>query len=121
MISNTQQCLRKQTMESTLTDFFAAVNRNDVDGALSCCPEDIHCTYPDPGRNWQGKERGRTVMTAILGQLATVRKTATFQVVAVDENKCQLQTRETWGHPDIISKTIYTFTQEDHTILKMES
>jgi ketosteroid isomerase-like protein len=108
-------------MESTLADFFDAVNHNDVDGALSCCAEDVHCTYPDPGRNWQGKERGRIVMTAIFGQLAIIRKTATFQVVAVDENKCQLQTRESWGHPRIISKTIYTFTKEDHKILHMET
>jgi ketosteroid isomerase-like protein len=110
-------------MESTLTDFFAAVNRNDVGGALSCCAEDIQCTYPDPGRNWQGKERGRTVMAAIFGQLATIQKTATMQVVGVDENKCQVQTRESWGHPRIISKTTYTFTfiNEDCKILKMES
>ncbi|CAB9515461.1 expressed unknown protein [Seminavis robusta] len=107
-------------MEKTLTDFFSAVNRNDVDGALSHCADDVQCIYPDPGRNWQGKERGRVVMMAIFGQLAGIQKTATFEVVSVDEDQRQIKTREKWGHPHITSKTTYTFTQDDK-ILKMES
>lgn len=109
-------------MEQTLTDFFAAINRNDVDGALACCDDDIQCLYPDPGRNWQGKDRGRTVMIAIFGQLQAFGKTASFEIAeSVDEeDQRTIHTKEDWGHPKMVIKTTYTFTK-DNKILKMQS
>ena len=107
-------------MEQTLSTFFNAVNQNDVDGALECCSDDIQCTYPDPGRNWQGKERGRTVMTAIFGQLSRIEKTASYEVIAINEDLKTVETKESWGHPKIRTKSVYTFTH-DNKILAMAS
>ena len=45
-------------MEAKLSDLFRAVNDNNVDNALDCCSDEIQVSYPDPGRNWQGKQRG---------------------------------------------------------------
>ena len=114
-------------MEETLIRFFAAINANDVDGALACCADDVSCTYPDPGRNWQGKERGRVVMTAIFGQLerrrrgqqseetnndAAASKDVYFEIVSTDLGERRLQTREFWGHPNMKITTTYTFTAD---------
>lgn len=107
-------------MEQTLTHFFAAVNSNNVDEALACCAPEIQCTYPDPGRNWQGLERGRTVMTAIFGQLERIHKQANFNVLLVNQDDKTVQTQESWGHPNLKTKTTYTFTA-DHKILSMAS
>ena len=94
-------------MEETLATFFTAVNDNDVDGALNCCSDDIEVTYPDPGRNWKGKERGRVVMTAIFGQLARIGAKASYQIVQVTDRA--MLTEESWGHPKIRTRTTYTF------------
>ena len=107
-------------MEEQLVAFFDAVNSDDVNRALACCDDDISCTYPDPGRNWQGKERGRTVMTAIFGQLAASAKTASFEVIKVDEAARTVQTREFWGHPRMKVTSTYTFNASNQ-ILSIKS
>jgi hypothetical protein len=56
----------------TLDKFFVAINSYDVDGALSCMTDTIDVTYPDRGRNWSGKARGRVVLTGILGMMERV-------------------------------------------------
>ena len=99
-------------MEATLQRFFAAVNSNNVDEALACCAQDTQCSYPDPGRNWQGHDRARTVMTAIFGQLQRANRQAVFDIVRID----QVQRSESWGHPTIQTKTVYTFTADNDKI-----
>jgi len=107
-------------MEQTLQAFFEAVNANDVDRALACCAENVSCTYPDPGRNWQGRERGRIVMTAIFGQLARSRMQASFDIWEADAENRILVTRECWGHAHLKTTTTYTFTA-NNKIQSMES
>ena len=131
-----------EATKKILSTFFHAINTNDVNLALDCCSSHISVTYPDFGRNWIGKERGRVVMTAIFGQLLRINKQATYEIVEIlrrgesshddcndhgDSNddccKCriiQIKTKETWGHDHIISKTTYTF-DSNHKILSMES
>ena len=117
-----------EATKTTLSTFFRAINTNDVHLALDCCAESVSVTYPDPGRNWIGKERGRVVMTAIFGQLSRIKKQATYELVEIlrrkeegsTEHVVQIKTKETWGHDHIISKTTYTF-DSNHNILSMES
>ena len=108
-------------MEQTLSNFFDAVNSNDVDKALECCDDQISCTYPDPGRNWKGKERARIVMTAIFGQLSRINKKASHEIIEIDSANFKIETRDCWGHPHIRTKSIYTFTKDDNKIVSMES
>lgn len=95
--------------EITLHSFFDAINSNDVDRALSLCNDGIEVTYPDPGRNWRGKDRGRVVMTAIFGQLARASHLhhATFTILERSSNT--LRTAEDWGHPNMKISSLYTF------------
>lgn len=108
-------------MEATLQRFFAAVNSNNVEQALACCADDIECSYPDPGRNWQGHERARIVMTAIFGQLQRTGRQASFEIVNIDETHRTIETQESWGHPTMQTKTVYTFAANDAKILSMAS
>ena len=106
-------------MEDTLKEFFDAINRNDVDQALSLCHDDICVTYPDPGRNWKGKERGRVVMTAIFGQLARSPNLHAKYTIASQTLKT-ITTNEDWGHPNMKISSVYTF-DDDHKLVSIES
>ena len=88
--------------------------------SLSLCAEDIEVTYPDPGRNWKGKQRGRVVMTAIFGQLARLpNMSAKYTIDETTDNT--IRTEEDWGHANMKIKTTYTFTEGDYKILSMVS
>ena len=115
-------------MEDTLCQFFTCINTNNVEGALSLChDDDISCTYPDPGRNWKGKDKGRIVMTAIFGQLSRSNITVTYEIINIDEINKMITTKECWGHPRIQTTTTYQFTtpaeskDDDYKILSMSS
>jgi ketosteroid isomerase-like protein len=102
-------------MEQTLAIFFDAINRKDVETALACFAENISCEYPDPGRNWTGKERGRTVMTGIFSLL---QSEVTYKLNGVPTG--QINTTENWGDGGKRTvKTTYTF-DADNKIVAMK-
>mmetsp|Transcript_16866 Transcript_16866/g.25771 ORF Transcript_16866/g.25771 Transcript_16866/m.25771 type:complete len:106 (+) Transcript_16866:20-337(+) len=105
-------------MESTLASFFRAINSNHVDAALDCMSDEISVSYPDPGRNWTGKKKGRVVMTAVFGQLNRAAQVVTYEICK--RNDAVIETMECWGGGVHRTSCKYTFDAQ-YKILKMES
>ena len=105
--------------ENTLQKFFQAINNNNVDAALECCADNVKCVYPDRGRNWQGKERGRVVMRGIFQLLQNSGQKARYDIKSAVPG--HIHTSENWG--DGTNRTfrmVYEFN-EDNKIVYMET
>lgn len=132
--------------QMTLNRFFAAINDYDVERVLACMTEDVVVTYPDAGRNWTGRERGRVVLNGILGMMRRLNQDqevvderimqVTYDVVqkskgdialmsgsSLSPTQIVLHTKEDWSHSGRVMKTKarYCFTSDGSLIQSMET